>query len=105
MSEWTTSVDRFQPGDQVWPLEGPMVFQRAPQSVIAVVSHPQHGEWLWLDGGSGRLGSWASQWWTTIKPSEEELADRELRLNHRLEENEMMWAEGNAPRRLDYKFG
>jgi len=74
------AVPGFKPGDQVWPKEGPMVLQYAPQTVIATYHHPVAGDWLWLDDGNCRFGSWAAVNWTTEEPDEAEKAAREERV-------------------------
>lgn len=104
ISGWYTSYDRFQQGDQVWPLEGPMVLQHGPSTVMAVISHDQYGEWLWLVDDDGGPRSYAARWWTTIRPSDEELANRKSRCEQRFKENEAMWAEVSIPHRMNYRF-
>lgn len=102
-SQWTTSSDQFQVGDQVWPVsDGPMAFQQAPQTVIAIASHPLYGEWLWLDDGHGGLRTFGAEPWTTTQPSKEEIADRESQLLKRLQENEAMWVNADITRHWCY---
>lgn len=56
-----------------------MVFQYAPQTVIAVYHHPVAGDWLWLDDGKCGFGSWAAEHWTAQEPDEAEIAARKDR--------------------------
>jgi hypothetical protein len=70
------SVPGFNPGDKVWPKEGPMVLQYAPKTVIATCRHPVAGDWLWLDDGNCGFGSWAAEHWTTEEPDQAELEAR-----------------------------
>lgn len=75
----TEEVPGFKRGDKVWPREGPMVLQRAPQTVIGTYKHPVAGEWLWLDDGQCGFRSWAAAHWTTKDPGEAEMAARKER--------------------------
>ena len=81
------AVPGFKPGDQVWPKEGPMVLQYAPQTVIATYHHPVAGDWLWLDDWKGGFGSWAAEHWTTEEPDQAELEARFERRQQRTAEN------------------
>jgi hypothetical protein len=83
----TEEVPGFAPGDKVWPREGPMVLQAAPQVVVASCRHPVAGDWLWLDGGYSGLRSWAAVHWTTEEPDEDEKAARFERRQQRAAEN------------------
>ena len=88
MSDATFSpVPGFRPGDKVWPKEGPMVLQYAPQTVIAMYHHPVAGDWLWLDDWKGGFGSWAAEHWTTEEPDQAELEARFERRQQRTAEN------------------
>ena len=70
-------VPGFKPGDKVWPKEGPMVLQHAPQTVVATWRSPAGVDWLWLDRGTGlHPGSWYAGHWTTDEPDAAALAAR-----------------------------
>jgi hypothetical protein len=85
---WIRHVHGFRIGDRVWPKEGStMALQRAPQLVVAVVRHPEFGEWLWLADGTSGVHSCAAKWWTTEEPSTEEQARRAQAVAQREEEN------------------
>jgi hypothetical protein len=91
MSEWQFTVsNKFSVGYPVWPkINSPMIFQRAPQFVIAVSYHPEYGEWLWLDAGECRLGSWYAGHWTVAEPDDEyrrTLAEKRRRLTREIRE-------------------
>ena len=73
------SVPGFNPGDKVWPKEGPVVLQHAPQTVIATYRHPVAGDWLWLEDGNCGFGSWTAKWWTTEEPDDAEKESRMVR--------------------------
>ena len=79
MSGEFPDVPGFRPGDKVWPREGPMVLQYAPQTVLATCRHPVAGDWLWLDDGQCGFRSWAAAHWTTEEPGEAEMAARKER--------------------------
>lgn len=81
------TVPGFKCGDRVWPREGPMVLQRAPQTVIGTYKHPVAGDWLWLDDGNCGFRSYAAVHWTTEEPGEAEMAAREVRVQERIAEN------------------
>ena len=74
------AVPGFIPGAKVWPTEGPMILQSAPQTVLATCRHPVAGDWLWLDDGQCGFGSWAAAYWTTEEPGEAEKAARAERM-------------------------
>jgi hypothetical protein len=84
------SVPGFKPGDKVWPKEGPMVLQHAPQTVIATYRHPVAGDWLWLDDGQCGFRSWAAAHWMTEEPDAAELEARFERRQARAAENAAM---------------
>lgn len=71
-------VPGFSPGDKVWPVEGPMILQRAPQTVIATYRHPVSGDWLRLAAADCPRGFPAAHW-TTEEPDEGEQVRRRLR--------------------------
>ena len=87
MSGEFPDVPGFRPGDKVWPREGPMVLQYAPQTVLATCRHPVAGDWLWLADWKGGFGSWAAEHWTTDEPDQAELEARFTRRRLRDEEN------------------
>ena len=91
MSGEFPDVPGFRPGDKVWPKEGPMVLQYAPQTVLATCRHPVAGDWLWLDDGNCRFGSWAAVNWTTEEPDQAELEARFERRRGRVAENVNSW--------------
>ena len=88
MSGEFPDVPGFNPGDKVWPKEGPMVLQYAPQTVLATCRHPSAGDWLWLADWKGGFGSWAAEHWTTEEPDAAELEARFTRRRQRDAENE-----------------
>ena len=90
MNDEIMAAPGFAPGDKVWPIDGPMVLQHAPQTVIATYRHPVAGDWLWLDDGNCGFRSSAACWWTTGKPDETELAARMLRQAQREAENAVL---------------
>jgi len=81
------SVPGFTPGGKVWPREGPMVLQDAPQTVIATCRHPVAGDWVWLDDGRCGFRSFAAAHWTTEEPGDDEKAARNERRGRRAAEN------------------
>lgn len=90
----------FEPGDQVWPVEGPMILQWAPQTVIATYRHPELGDWLWLDDGHGGFRGFSARWWTKVVPDPDEQAARGARQQQRIAENEMnfsRWFSAGGP--------
>ena len=77
MSDDYATVPGFQPGDTVWPKDGPMALQHAPQTVIATWRSAAGADWLWLDRGTGlHPGSWYAGHWTKEPPSDAEIAAR-----------------------------
>lgn len=98
------AVPGFRPGDRVWPkADGPMALQHAPQIVLAAHRSQLLGDWLWLDSGLGRYGSWAAEHWTTEEPSTGEQAELAERKRRRAEENQRMTA--GSPRIFRYPVG
>jgi hypothetical protein len=63
--------------------------QRAPQVVIAVVTHPVFGEWLWLMDPVGGPRSYHASWWATEPPSEEQLAEAQEERQKRADAEEL----------------
>jgi hypothetical protein len=98
---WVRHARGFNLGDKVWPKDGSsMVLQHAPQVVVAVVSHPVFGEWLWLADNVSGVGSYAASSWTTEEPSEGEKARRDVAKAQREDENRAA-----AIRQLDPYWG
>jgi hypothetical protein len=89
----TATVPGFEPGDQVWPTEGPFILQHAPQVIIATYRHPELGDWLWLDDGHGGLPTFAAKYWTTTEPDPAEQQARAARVQRRIAENEAQYAD------------
>lgn len=86
-------VPGFAPGDKVWPVEGPMILQWAPQTVIASYRHRELGDWLWLDDGHGGFRGFAAKWWAKTEPGPGEQAARAERQQRRVAENEANFAD------------
>ena len=99
-----SAVPGFKRGDKVWPREGPMVFQRAPQTVIGTYLHPVVGHWLWLDDGQYGFRSFAAEHWTTEEPGEAEVAARKERASRLQAEDEKRLAEWRKESRLRWQY-
>ena len=99
-----SAVPGFKRGDKVWPREGPMVFQRGPQTVIGMCRHPVAGDWLWLDDGECGFRSRAAAHWTTEEPGEAEVAARKERASRLQAEDEKRLAEWRKESRLRWQY-